>query len=124
MEDNSTYSSSHGGQLSIGIVGRRDFDNVGSDQVDTFETTDDSAELTGSPTTSLGSTSSRGDYSNKSDTLNSFTTEVNLQAGSSVSISILRYTGFVVPTLSLIFLMIPSVPILSTSLASTISKPQ
>lgn len=48
----------------------------------------------------------------------------NVQAGSKVSMSIERYTGFSVPTLSLIFLMIPAVPISSISLASTISNPQ
>lgn len=48
----------------------------------------------------------------------------DLQAGSRVSISILRYTGFSRPTLSFIFLIIPSIPIVSISLASTISKPQ
>lgn len=46
------------------------------------------------------------------------------QAGSKVSMSILRYTGLLVPTRSLIFLMIPSVPIESIARASTISKPQ
>ena len=46
------------------------------------------------------------------------------QAGSSVSMSIDRYTGFSVPTLSLIFLIIPPMPIVSISLASTISNPQ
>jgi hypothetical protein len=34
--------------------------------------------------------------------------------------SMLKYTGFFSPTLSLIFLIMPSVPILSMSLASTI----
>lgn len=42
------------------------------------------------------------------------------QAGSNVSISMLRYTGFSVPTLSRIFLIIPAVPISSISRASTI----
>lgn len=48
----------------------------------------------------------------------------NSQAGSRVSISKLRYTGSVVPTRSRIFLMIPSMPIVSISRASTISNPQ
>lgn len=46
------------------------------------------------------------------------------QAGSRVSMSIDRYTGFSVPTRSMILLMIPSVEMLSISRASTISKPQ
>jgi len=50
--------------------------------------------------------------------------EKNVQAGSNVSISILKYTGFSVLTLSLIFLMIPAMPIVSISRASEISKPQ
>lgn len=49
---------------------------------------------------------------------------IHSQAGSSVSMSMLRYTGFSVPTLSLIFLMMPLVPMVSISRASTIWKPQ
>ena len=45
-------------------------------------------------------------------------------AGSSVSISMLKYTGCCVPTRSRIFRMMPSVPMASISRASTISKPQ
>lgn len=48
----------------------------------------------------------------------------SVQAGSRVSMSIDRYTGFSVPTLSRIFLIIPFIPIVSISLASTISNPQ
>ena len=48
----------------------------------------------------------------------------DIQAGSNVSMSILKYTGFSVPTLSLIFWIIPAVPMVSISRASEISKPQ
>ena len=48
----------------------------------------------------------------------------NVHAGSRVSMSMDRYTGFSVPTRSRILLMIPPIPITSISRASTISKPQ
>ena len=48
----------------------------------------------------------------------------DVQAGSRVSMSMDRYTGFSVPTRSRIFLIMPCIPITSISLASTISNPQ
>jgi hypothetical protein len=54
-----TYGSGHGSQLSIGVIRRSDFDDIGSDQVDALKTTDDSAELTSSPSACLRGTSSR-----------------------------------------------------------------
>jgi hypothetical protein len=61
-----TYSRSHGGQLSIGVICWCDFDDIGGDQVDAFEAADDSAELTCSPTTGLGSAGSGSNCSLKS----------------------------------------------------------
>ena len=55
-----TYSSSHCGQLSVGVISRSDFDNIGGNKIDSLKTADDRAELAGGPSTSLGSTSSRG----------------------------------------------------------------
>ena len=55
-----TYSSSHGGQLSVCVISRSNFDDIGGNEVDALKTTDDGAELAGGPSTSLGSTSSRG----------------------------------------------------------------
>ena len=48
----------------------------------------------------------------------------SIQAGSSVSMSMLKYTGLSSPTLSLILFTMPCIPMVSISLASTISKPQ
>lgn len=57
-----TYCSSHSGQLSIGIVRWSDFDNISGNKVNAFKTTNDGAELAGSPATCLRSTSSRCDW--------------------------------------------------------------
>lgn len=56
-----TYSSSHSCQLGVGVVCGSDLDDIGGDQVDTLETTDDGAELTGGPATCLGCSGSRCD---------------------------------------------------------------
>lgn len=50
----------HGGELGVGVVGRGNLDDIGSDEVDALETADDGAELTGAPATGLGGTGSRG----------------------------------------------------------------
>ena len=38
---------SHGGELGVGVVSRSDLDDIGSDEVDAFEATDDRADLAG-----------------------------------------------------------------------------
>ena len=119
--------SRHGGQLSIGVVGRCNLDDICADEVDALEATNNSAELTRRPATSLWCTGRRRNYLvlvTPSKSLRRIYRKEDLQAGSRVSISILRYTGFSRPTRSLIFLTIPSMPILSISRASTIWKPQ
>lgn len=74
-----TYSSSHGGQLSICVVGRSDFNDISGDQVDALKTPNDSSELACSPATSLRSTSSRRDCSNPvSDALEMIRNHVSL----------------------------------------------
>lgn len=53
----------HGRKLSIGVVRRRNLDNVGSDNVEPIESAEDGPELAGGPATGLGGTRGRGNYS-------------------------------------------------------------
>ena len=48
--------------LGIGVVGGSDLDNVGSNEIDAFKITEDSAQLTGRPASSLWGAGYRGDY--------------------------------------------------------------
>jgi hypothetical protein len=54
-----TYGSGHSGELSIGVIRRSDFNDIGGDQVDAFETANDGTELTSRPSTCFRGTSSR-----------------------------------------------------------------
>ena len=124
-----THSSSHSGEFGVCVVSGCYLDDVGGDEVDAFEAANDGAEFACGPAAGFGGAGCGCDCGSCTlavpSICNSTLSRIsNVQAGSSVSISILRYTGFSKPTLSLIFLIMPSVPILSTSRASTISKPQ
>ena len=55
--------SSHGSVLSVGIICRRNLDDISSDDVDALQSTEDSAELASRPSTCLGGTGSWGDCS-------------------------------------------------------------
>lgn len=48
--------------LRIGIIRRRNLDNVGTNKVDAIQSADDRTQLTSRPATSLRSASCRGDY--------------------------------------------------------------
>jgi hypothetical protein len=122
-------SRGHGGMLSVSVVSRSDLDNVSADEVNAFEAADDSAEFAGGPAAGFRGASCRGDCSNRDirqapGNRRREESELDLQAGSRVSISIERYTGLVRPTRCLILSMIPWIPMISISRASIISKPQ
>jgi len=118
--------SSHGGKLSVRIVRRRNLHNVSRDQIQVLQPPNNRPQLSRRPPARLRGSRGRGNCESLAPShYHRPPSEIkNLQAGSSVSISIDKYTGFTVPTLSRIRLMIPAVPMLSISLASTISKPQ
>lgn len=119
-------SRSHRGQLCIGVICRRDFDDIGGGEVDTLETTDDRADLTGRPSASLWGTSTRSKCRvNGVDIDREVNWRVLACTKRSVSSANLRNgisSGYS-PTRSWIFLMMPAVPMVSISLASTISNP-
>lgn len=144
-------SSRHGSMLSVCVVGRlrrvlnlsvtlvasalsltyRNFDNIRRDQINPIKPPKNRSQLSRRPASRFRCTCCRGNCAmshHVSYQLVSFFSwrygQANSQAGSSVSISKDKYTGFLVPTRSRIFLMMPSVPIVSISRASTISNPQ
>lgn len=49
---------SHGGVFGIRVVSRRDFDDIRSDKIDSLKTTDDGAQLSGTPATGFRSAGS------------------------------------------------------------------
>ncbi len=57
-----SISRRHGRVLGIGVVCRRDLDDIGSDEVDTFQPTNNGSELSSRPPTRLGGPGSRGNY--------------------------------------------------------------
>src|ERR1700748_1508494 len=69
--------------------------NISSDKVDALKATDYSSQLSSRPTSSLRSACRWCNYNIIRATLHMCFQ--NPQAGSNVSISMLRYTGFVVP---------------------------
>ena len=83
---------SHGSQLGVGVVCWSDFDNVGGDEVDALQAADDGAQLARGPAASLRGASRRGDCActSVSGRYKLNTCRGNLQAGSRVSISMLR----------------------------------
>lgn len=48
------------GNLGIGVVGGSDLDNIGTDQLDTFQTTHNAAKFARAPAAGLWGTGSRG----------------------------------------------------------------
>lgn len=86
--------------LGIGIVRRRDLDDVGGDEVDAFEASDDGAQFARRPAACFGGAGGWGDYdvttANVSMSQNVLRVVAarelgaGIQAGSKVSISMLK----------------------------------
>jgi hypothetical protein len=83
---------SHGGQLGVGVVCWSDFDDVGGDEVDALQATDDSAQLARGPAAGLGGAGRRGDCAvmSVSGRYKLNVCRSDSQAGSRVSMSMLR----------------------------------
>lgn len=136
--------------LSICVVSGSDLDDVSSDEVDAVETTQDGPELARRPPASLWGAGGRGDYGPWASvsprslvcdrdvvklTSRIESVDVNTQVHGVLGPDSLPYSMSVISGRhegviaghgldALIFLMIPSMPMVSISRASTIWKPQ
>ena len=107
-----TYiSSSHSREFGVGVIRRSDLHNISGHDMKTVESPEDGTKLACRPAAGLRRTSSGGKGRINRVDLNAIEPLVRKDCNTEVQLhtSIERYTGLS-PTVSLIFLIMPSVP--------------